>query len=147
MKDRRNRWARRTWAGLFLAAALVTLQPTSAAAQHRPFGDAGHWCTFNRPCNWTAHAAIAFGTTYALDGLNVPLPLAAGVGAGLFLGKEIRDHLKWGDFWTFDSLVDLASGVVGAGAAYLVLRPDPDARAEPYRDAAGRTGLSMRLAF
>ena len=123
-------------------------RPAPAEAQITVFGAPGHWCTFNRPCNWTAHAGIAFGTTWALHKVDVPLPLAAGIGGGLFLGKEIRDHVKWGDFWTFDSLVDLGTGVAGAALAYWVLKPDDETPVPmPVVGRDGTVGLQLRLAF
>lgn len=142
---RANRFVRLCFGFLTVLAAIV-VNPAQVEAQEYGFlGAPGHWCTFNRACNWTAHAGIAFGTTYALDKLGVPLPLAAGTGAALFVGKEVRDHMKWGDFWTFDSLVDLGTGVVGAGLAYWLLKPDEHTVAAPFVDADGRMGLELRL--
>jgi len=130
---------------LLAAAASASFAAPTEAQEYGVLGAPGHWCTFNRTCNWTAHASIAFGTTYALHKLDVPLHFAAGAGAALFLGKEIRDHRKWGDFWTFDSLVDLGTGVAGAGIAYWLLKPDESAMPMPYVDPAGRMGLESRL--
>lgn len=131
---------------LILTIAVIGAAPANASAQEYGFlGAPGHWCTFNRACNWTAHAGIAFGTTYVLDKVGVPLPVAAGAGAALFIGKEVRDHIKWGDFWTFDSLVDMGTGVAGAGLAYWLLKPDERSLAAPFVDAEGRMGLELRL--
>lgn len=148
----RNRRRRRNgpgfWSGMILIAAACAVTPSKVEAQeYGPLGAPGHWCTFNRACNWTAHAGIAFGTTYALNKVHVPLPIAAGAGAALFVGKEVRDHMKWGDFWTFDSLVDLGTGVAGAGLAYWLLRPDEPTGAAPYLGEDGQLGLSLNLAF
>lgn len=141
----RTRYARFWLATLALVLTAAATPSPVNAQNYGPLGAPGHWCTFNRACNWTAHAGIAFGTTYMLDKVGVPLPVAAGTGAALFIGKEVRDHIKWGDFWTFDSLVDLGTGVAGAGLAYWLLRADGSPPAAPYVDAEGRMGLELRL--
>jgi hypothetical protein len=109
---------------LRIALALI-IAPTLASAQTGepqrklgPIGDAAHWCTFTRPCNWASHAGIALGVAQAMPKLGVSREVAAGAAALLFVGKEVRDHLKWGDFGSRDSLGDLAAGLVGAYVGY-----------------------------
>lgn len=121
------------------------LAEPAQAQEYGIFGKPGHWCMFNRACDWSSHATIAFGTTYLLQKVDVPLHYAAGAGAAIFVGKEIRDHVKWGDFWTFDSLMDLAAGVAGAGLAYWVFQPDDRAMPRPYVDWEGQIGLELDL--
>jgi hypothetical protein len=98
-------------------------EPVSATERPTLVGDAMHWCIFNRPCNWASHATIALGVTYGLSRLDVPREYAAGAAALLFVGKELRDHAKWGDVWgTPDSVGDMLSGFAGATVGYLLLR-------------------------
>jgi hypothetical protein len=94
-----------------------------AAAQAAPtrsaMGDAVHWCTFNRPCNWGSHATIATGIVWGLSRLDVKPEYAAVTAALFFVGKEVRDHQKWGHvLGTPDSMVDMLSGVAGAYFGY-----------------------------
>ncbi len=67
---------------LAMAAVMAPATPVAVWAQsdRNVVSQALHDCTFSRPCNWTSHAAIAFGTTYALRALRVPTELAAGRG-------------------------------------------------------------------
>jgi hypothetical protein len=120
------------------AAVLVLFVPVRSSAQERVraerepvraterptlVGDAMHWCIFNRPCNWAGHASIALGVTYGLNRLDVPREYAAGAAALVFVGKELRDHAKWGNVWgTPDSVGDMLSGFAGATVGYLLLR-------------------------
>jgi hypothetical protein len=91
--------------------------PRSAA------GEALHWCIFNRPCNWSAHASIAMGVVWGLDRMHVRTEYAAAAAALLFLGKEVRDDRKWGHvLGTPDSMGDMLSGFAGAYVGYRLFR-------------------------
>jgi len=110
---------------LSVAAVLVCLPAPAAARQaagpqeRSTVGDAVHWCVFNRPCNWTGHAAIAAGVVWGLRRVDVRPEYAAVVAALVFVGKEVRDHRKWGHvLGTPDSMGDLLSGVAGAYVGY-----------------------------
>jgi hypothetical protein len=134
--------------GLAIVGLLACVSPASSRAQTdtNMLGRTMHACTFNRPCNWTAHAAIAFGATYGLRALHVPTAWAAGTAALLFVGKELRDQMKWGVLGTADSNGDLVSGLAGALLAYHVSRHSRMAtRLAIAVDAQGRAQLAVRL--
>src|SRR5262245_21261831 len=115
-----SKFARNVAAGFILLAAPIQLQAqTSGAFVSRAY----HYCTFTRPCNWGSHAILAFGATYTLNKVGLPRGAAAGAAALLFVGKEVRDHLKWGVLGSADSNGDLAAGLIGAVIAYQLLRP------------------------
>jgi len=139
---------------LRIALCLVGL-PTLLAAQDAtrehalgPVGHALHWCTFNTPCNWTSHAAIAAGVVAGLRRAEVSPKLAAASAALLFVAKEVRDHARWGDFGSTDSLGDLAAGVLGAYVGYRLFGRDHESRLAPILVEDGeatRVGLRLRL--
>ncbi len=110
---------------LSAAMVLVCLSSPAAAVQaadppeRSTMGQAVHWCVFNRPCNWTGHAAIAAGVVWGLRQVDVRPEYAAAVAALVFVGKELRDEAKWGQvLGTPDSMGDLLSGVAGAYLGY-----------------------------
>jgi len=77
------------------------------------------WCTFHsRSCNFTAHGAVAYGATRAGAKLGLDPRIAATIAGGYFVYREIQQDRQWGDFWTYDSLMDLLSRVTGAVLAY-----------------------------
>lgn len=108
-------------------------------------GGALHWCTFNRPCNWTGHATIALGVVYGLRKLDVAPEVAAGSAVLLFVGKEIRDHMKWGDFGSTDSIGDLAAGVLGALVGYHFFAESHEPGPVQPMVAPQTTGVSIGL--
>jgi hypothetical protein len=110
--------ARNVFAGFLLLAAPATLRAQAPGLLSRAIHD----CTFTTPCNWSSHAILAFGATYALNKAGVPRAASAGTAVLFFVGKEVRDHLKWGVLGSADSNGDLAAGVIGAVVAYHVLR-------------------------
>jgi hypothetical protein len=102
--------------------------PVSAQidALERPIDDAVQWCMFHRACNWTSHASIGTGLVVGLHAVGVKPQYAALASALFYIGKEIRDDAKWGDvLGTFDSNMDMAFGVAGAFAGWLLTREDP----------------------
>jgi len=137
-----------------LTAALVfgwSLGAITAQARAQAPGNfltqALHDCTFTRPCNWSSHALIAFGGTYALHKLGVPKEAAAGAAALLFVGKEVRDHLKWRVLGSPDSNGDMISGCAGALLAYFVLqRSDRAVMRGIMIDVRERNWLTITLA-
>jgi len=130
---------------LALGLALASLgNATDARAQAlpQPFAAAFDFCAFNRPCNWASHAAIAFGAAYLLHRLDVPEAAAAGAAALFYVGKEIRDHMRWGVLGSTDSNGDILSGCAGALLAYyLALRP----RADRHAHVAVELGAPTRF--
>ena len=119
----------KTRAALALAASITVLGCPLRTAAQSPLkfaGDAFRYCTMHQPCNWSSHALIAFSATQALNYLRVPLPVAAGTAALFYVGKEVRDHLKWGVLGSADSNGDMASGCAGALVAYLIARRSLD---------------------
>lgn len=107
---------------LFLGAVVAHGADPAAAqlpALGGTVGEAVHWCTFERACNWSAHASIAAGIVWGLRRADVGPELAATVAALVFVGKEIRDDAKWGGvLGTRDSMADMLSGVLGAYVGY-----------------------------
>jgi len=110
---------------LSVAVVLVCMATPAAARQaagtpeRGAMGEAVHWCVFNRPCNWTGHATIAAGVVWGLRRMDVRPEYAAVFAALVFVGKELRDHRKWGHvLGTPDSMGDLLSGVAGAYLGY-----------------------------
>jgi hypothetical protein len=131
--------------GSVRAEAQVSQTPTPASNESHTIGHAVHWCVFNRPCNWTGHASIAFGVVWGLDRMNVPTKYAAAASALLFFGKEVRDDLKWGHvLGTTDSMGDMLSGFAGAAAGY-VLFHDTKPPVEFAVQADGATTVGVRL--
>ncbi len=139
----------KTTAALGLALGfLIVARPerTTAQAAGNLLTQAVHDCTFARPCNWTSHALIAFGTTYLLHRLRVPAPAAAGAAALLYVGKEVRDHLKWGVLGSADSNGDLLSGCAGALIAFYAVNPSfRESVAAITLEVRERTWLTVKL--
>jgi hypothetical protein len=134
-----------------MIVALFTSSPV-AAQKHRtssPQQDHGliHRCIFNRPCNWTSHAAIASGVVFGLHELKVRSEYALAASALLYIGKEVRDHLKWGNvLGTYDSNGDVVSGVLGAYISYRLVKHMERKSVRPLLvpDGAGTTlGLEI----
>ncbi len=124
---------------LVLATGLLMLPPRDqvrAQSSDNLVGRAVHQCTFTRACNWGSHALIAFGATYALHELELPIAAAAGTAALLYVGKEVRDHLRWGVIGSADSNGDILSGWAGALIAYYMIK-------HSLRDSL--TGVSVQL--
>jgi len=144
-----------------IPVAMVVVLPAGVAGQSTParpavvraqtphdtrIGQAMHWCLFNRPCNWTSHASIATGIVYGLDRLNIRTEYAAAFAALVFVGKEVRDHLKWGDvLGSPDSMGDMLSGFIGASAGYLLFRDRPRSPLALDVSADGGTRVGVRL--
>jgi len=123
-------------------ASLGTATHAYAQALLRPVSAAFEFCTFNRPCNWASHATIAFGAAYVLHRLDIPDAAAAGAAALFYVGKEIRDHMRWGVLGSTDSNGDILSGCAGALLAYyLALRP----RADRHAHVAVELGAPTRF--
>jgi hypothetical protein len=134
-------------AALALAASITVLGWPLRAAAQSPFQiatDAFRYCTMTQPCNWSSHALIAFSATHALKYLQVPLPVAAGTAALFYVGKEVRDHLKWGVLGSADSNGDMVSGCAGALIAYLIARRSLD-QAYVAVEFSERTWVTVRL--
>ena len=131
---------------LALGLALASLATaTHAGAQDLllPAAAVYDFCAFNRPCNWASHAAIAFGAAWLLhQRLDVPEAAAAGAAALFYVGKEIRDHMRWGVLGSEDSNGDILSGCAGALLAYyLARRPQTD----PHARVAVELGAPTRF--
>lgn len=64
----------------------------------------------------------------------------------MFVGKEIRDQMKWGVLGSADSNGDLVSGLAGSLLAYyLSHRSMPATGFAVAFNAEGRTQLGIRL--
>ena len=104
-------------------ATSANIPMSTTASERSVVAEAYHRCVFNRPCNWTGHATIALGVVWGLDRLHVRTDVAAIAAALVFVGKEVRDHRKWGDvLGTPDSMGDMVSGFVGAYIGYRLFR-------------------------
>lgn len=131
--------------GLALAslASLGTATHADAQGLLLPATAAFDFCAFNRPCNWTSHAAIAFGAAWLLHHrLHVPEAAAAGAAALFYVGKEIRDHMRWGVLGSEDSNGDILSGCAGALLAYYLARWP---HGEPHARLAVELGAPTRF--
>ncbi len=130
----------------FALASLGTATHASAQTFLPPVAAAFDFCAFNRPCNWASHAAIAFGMANLLHRLDVPEAAAAGAAALFYVGKEIRDHVRWGVLGSTDSNGDILSGCAGALLAYyLVLRPEADRHPRIAVELGAPTRFMIRL--
>jgi hypothetical protein len=139
-----RKFARNAAAGIILIAAPIQLQAQSSRAF---LGRAYHYCTFTQACNWSSHAIIAFSATYMLNKAGLPRGASAGAAALFFVGKEVRDHLKWGVLGSADSNGDLATGVIGAAIAYQLLRPTIRVPEATFAlDVRERAWLTIKLA-
>src|SRR5690606_21989403 len=138
---------RTTTISLALGFALASLgTATHASAQTFLPPVAAAFCAFNRACNWASHAAIAFGMANLLHRLDVPEAAAAGAAALFYVGKEIRDHVRWGVLGSTDSNGDILSGCAGALLAYyLVLRPEGDRHPRIAVELGAPTRFMIRL--
>lgn len=137
----------KTRVALALTASIAVLGCPLRTVAQSPFklaGDAFRYCRATQPCNWSSHALIAFSATQALSYLRVPLPLAAGTAALFYVGKEVRDHLKWGVLGSADSNGDMASGCAGALVAYFIARRSLD-QAQVAVEFSERTWITVRL--
>ena len=135
--------------GLALASVASLGTATHAEAQGLllPAAAAFDFCAFNRPCNWASHAAIAFGAAWLLHHqLDVPAAAAAGAAALFYVGKELRDHMRWGVLGSTDSNGDILSGCAGALLAYyLALRPQADRHARVAVELGAPTRFMIQL--
>jgi hypothetical protein len=131
----------RVW-GLVWGVLLAWPAASAAQSSGNIVGRVVHDCTFSRPCNWGSHAVIAFSTAYVLRELHVPAPAAAGAAMLLYVGKEVRDHLKWRVLGSADSNGDLLSGCAGALLAYYLMKHGP-----PVTRVALMVGLDGRTIF
>jgi hypothetical protein len=134
-------------------AALLLFAPGQGSAQARArvapergaVGEAVHWCMFNRPCNWSSHATIAAGIVWGLRRVDVAPEHAAAVAALVFVGKEVRDHLKWGNvLGTPDSMGDMVSGFVGAYVGYRLFARRTPVQLVVTPDRGTTVGLQVR---
>jgi hypothetical protein len=120
------------WFGVALSLAGVVPAMAQIVDDRSGVGDAVHWCLFNRPCNWSGHASIATGIVWGLRRADVKAEFAAVAAALVFLGKEVRDDMKWGNvLGTADSMGDLVSGFAGAYLGYRLVRGDGSGGASP----------------
>jgi hypothetical protein len=122
--------------------------PVSAQIEiiERPIDEAVHWCAFRRPCNWTSHAAIGAGIVVGLHALDVKPEYAAAASALFYIGKEVRDHAKWGNvLGTLDSNIDMATGVAGAVTGWFLTRDRRHPRAVEVAVGGGEGGGTIGL--
>ena len=107
-------------------AGFATPVTAQIGALERPIADAVHWCTFHRACNWTSHASIGTGIVVGLHAVGVKPQYAAVASALFYIGKEVREEAEWGGvIGTFDSNMDMVTGVVGAFAGWLLTHERP----------------------
>lgn len=103
----------------FVLSFSVLGRASAQAPTRSTMGQAVHWCTFNRACNWSGHATIATGIVWGLSRAEVKPEVAAVAAALVFVGKEVRDDRKWGNvLGSADSMGDLLSGLAGAYVGY-----------------------------
>jgi hypothetical protein len=80
-------------------------------------------CSSQPVCNYSSHLATASAMTFSLDNVGVKTGTSAALIAAFFLGREVRDRIKWkGQYDLRDGALDFVSGAAGAALVYLIKR-------------------------
>lgn len=93
-----------------LAWAALILGVKSCAAQ----GDVDDWCITRTWCNGPSHTVLTVGSATVLD-LTTPLDAdeARWIPVAFYVGKEVRDHIRWSDLSWSDTATDLGFVALG----------------------------------
>ena len=117
LSARLGRWFRRL---LFTAATLawslfLFAAPVQGQASFDPLGDVDDWCIQRWWCDKPSHIALIAGSATALDlATDLEADETRYLGVAFYLGKELRDRLKWGRALAWENtVIDLTATATG----------------------------------